>query len=129
MCDIARRVVPELRRAAGEVPLPHQRLSISTLLGISFFVQTVISRRVPLNSRASTKAVARLRAGPLRDGRARPRDLSSTQEARMSDSIPVHGTCDPRFTKVKDLFQQSFDSGEEIGAAVSFVLDGACVVD
>jgi CubicO group peptidase (beta-lactamase class C family) len=30
---------------------------------------------------------------------------------------------------VRELFQHSFDSGEEIGAAVSFVLDGQCVVD
>jgi CubicO group peptidase (beta-lactamase class C family) len=47
----------------------------------------------------------------------------------MSDSIPVHGLCDSRFTKVKDLFQHSFASGEEIGAAVCFVLDGKCVID
>lgn len=47
----------------------------------------------------------------------------------MSDSIPIHGTCDSRFTKVKDLFQSSFDSGQEIGAAVCFVLDGKSVVD
>jgi CubicO group peptidase (beta-lactamase class C family) len=47
----------------------------------------------------------------------------------MSDSIPVHGTCDSRFAKVKELFQHSFDSGQEIGAAVSFVLDGKCVID
>src|SRR5262245_47747809 len=47
----------------------------------------------------------------------------------MSDSIPVHGTCDPRFARVRELFQQSFDGGSEIGAAVSFVLDGKSVVD
>jgi len=47
----------------------------------------------------------------------------------MSDVIPVQGTCENRFIKVKQLFQRSFDSGEEIGAAVSFVLDGKCVVD
>jgi CubicO group peptidase (beta-lactamase class C family) len=47
----------------------------------------------------------------------------------MSNSIPVHGTCDPRFAKVQELFQRSFDAGEEIGAAASFVLDGKCVVD
>jgi CubicO group peptidase (beta-lactamase class C family) len=47
----------------------------------------------------------------------------------MLDSIPVHGTCDPRFNKVKELFQRSFDTGEEIGAAVCFVLDGKSVVD
>jgi CubicO group peptidase (beta-lactamase class C family) len=47
----------------------------------------------------------------------------------MFDSIPVHGTCDPRFGKVKALFQHSFATGVEIGAAVCFVLDGKCVVD
>ena len=47
----------------------------------------------------------------------------------MSDSIPVHGICDSRFTKVKEIFQHSFACGEEIGAAVSFVLDGKCVID
>jgi hypothetical protein len=38
-------------------------------------------------------------------------------------------TCDPRFAKVRQLFQRSFDSGEEIGAAACFVLDGTCVID
>jgi CubicO group peptidase (beta-lactamase class C family) len=47
----------------------------------------------------------------------------------MSEATPVHGTCDSRFTKVKELFQNSFDSGAEIGAAVCFMLDGRCVVD
>jgi len=47
----------------------------------------------------------------------------------MSDATPVHGTCDPRFTKVKELFQHSFDSGAEIGAAVCFILDGRCAID
>jgi CubicO group peptidase (beta-lactamase class C family) len=47
----------------------------------------------------------------------------------MPDSIPVHGTCDPRFARVKELFQQSFDSGTEVGAAACLVLDGECVVD
>src|SRR5579872_1106414 len=43
--------------------------------------------------------------------------------------IAVHGHCETRFVEVRELFQRSFDSGEEIGAAVSFVLDGKCVVD
>ena len=47
----------------------------------------------------------------------------------MSDPIPVHGRCDSRFARVKELFQHSFDSGQEIGAAVCFVLDGKCVID
>jgi CubicO group peptidase (beta-lactamase class C family) len=47
----------------------------------------------------------------------------------MPDATPIHGTCETRFAKVRELFQRSFDSGVEIGAAVSFVLDGKCVVD
>ena len=47
----------------------------------------------------------------------------------MSNSIPIYGSCDPRFVKVRELFQRGFDSGQEIGAAVSFVLDGKSVVD
>ncbi len=47
----------------------------------------------------------------------------------MTSSIPVQGHCDPRFQKVRDLFQQSFDAGSEIGAAIAFTLDGELVVD
>lgn len=41
----------------------------------------------------------------------------------------VHGSCDPRFDHLRDILQRGFDSGEEIGAAVAFVVDGKCVVD
>ncbi len=47
----------------------------------------------------------------------------------MSQAIPVHGICDPRFAKVQEIFQDNFDSGSEIGAAVAFYLDGEPVVD
>ena len=47
----------------------------------------------------------------------------------MSKAMPVHGTCDSRFSRVRELFQQSFDCGREIGAAACFVLDGRTVVD
>src|SRR5579862_8326626 len=47
----------------------------------------------------------------------------------MSDVVAVHGTCDARFIEVRELFQHSFHSGEELGAAVSFVLDGRSVID
>ena len=49
--------------------------------------------------------------------------------SNLTTSIPVNGLCESRFTKVREIFQQSFDSGVEIGAAVSFVLDGKTVVD
>ena len=47
----------------------------------------------------------------------------------MSNAIPINGSCEPRFANVRALFQRSFDSGVEIGGAVSFVLDGKRVVD
>jgi CubicO group peptidase (beta-lactamase class C family) len=47
----------------------------------------------------------------------------------MSNAIVVHGTCDSRFTRIKELFQNSFTAGDEIGAAVCFVLDGRSVID
>jgi CubicO group peptidase (beta-lactamase class C family) len=42
--------------------------------------------------------------------------------------VPIGGTCDERFTGVRDVFRQNFDDGE-IGAACSVVLDGSVVVD
>jgi CubicO group peptidase (beta-lactamase class C family) len=47
----------------------------------------------------------------------------------MPDAIPIHGACEPRFARVRELFQRSLDSGVEIGAAACFYLDGRCVVD
>ncbi len=47
----------------------------------------------------------------------------------MPQALPVNGTCDPRFSQVRELFERSFASGAEIGAAVCFVVDGQCVVD
>ena len=41
----------------------------------------------------------------------------------------VEGHCDPRFAPVRDLFEQSFAGGEELGAAIAFCLDGELVVD
>jgi CubicO group peptidase (beta-lactamase class C family) len=41
----------------------------------------------------------------------------------------VEGICDPRFASLRDIFEKSFADGEEIGAAISFVLDGKLVVD
>lgn len=47
----------------------------------------------------------------------------------MAQTIELRGTCHPRFEGVRKVFQESFDSGAEIGAAVSVVLDGEPVVD
>ena len=41
----------------------------------------------------------------------------------------VHGHCDPRFAKVEEIFANSFKDESEIGASVSFTLDGESVVD
>lgn len=45
-------------------------------------------------------------------------------------SIPnIDGECDPRFSRVRDVFAESFAAGRELGAAVSVTLDGRSVVD
>lgn len=44
-------------------------------------------------------------------------------------SARVEGHCDERFAAVRDAFQKNFSSGEEVGAAVSIVLEGETVVD
>jgi CubicO group peptidase (beta-lactamase class C family) len=41
----------------------------------------------------------------------------------------VQGTYDERFSKVKDLFQQHIDSGEELGASICVYIDGKDVID
>lgn len=48
----------------------------------------------------------------------------------MSAAIPeIHGTCDARFAAVRDAFAANFAEHDEIGAAVSVVVDGRVVVD
>ncbi len=47
----------------------------------------------------------------------------------MSQQVPIHGECDPRFAKVRDAFAQNFESSPELGAAVAVTLDGEPVVD
>jgi CubicO group peptidase (beta-lactamase class C family) len=41
----------------------------------------------------------------------------------------VQGICDPRFAKVKSLFQTYLDSGEEVGASICVNIDGKDVLD
>jgi CubicO group peptidase (beta-lactamase class C family) len=41
----------------------------------------------------------------------------------------VRGTCDSRFTEVRDALAGQLDSGEELGASIYVDLDGAAVVD
>jgi CubicO group peptidase (beta-lactamase class C family) len=46
-----------------------------------------------------------------------------------SDTVPVHGHCDPRFERVREIFTANLGAGHELGSAVAFVLDGEPVVD
>jgi CubicO group peptidase (beta-lactamase class C family) len=43
--------------------------------------------------------------------------------------VDVQGTCDERFAQVRDRFAQAFESGAELGAAVSVSVEGETVVD
>jgi CubicO group peptidase (beta-lactamase class C family) len=47
----------------------------------------------------------------------------------MAEEIAIHGHCDERFARVKAVFRAGFESGTEVGAAVSVVVDGESVVD
>jgi CubicO group peptidase (beta-lactamase class C family) len=41
----------------------------------------------------------------------------------------VQGTCDARFAAVKKAFEEQLESGEELGASIAIVVDGAPIVD
>jgi CubicO group peptidase (beta-lactamase class C family) len=45
----------------------------------------------------------------------------------MSETI--HGTCDPRFARVRDVFVQNFEERNEVGAAAALVVDGKPALD
>lgn len=47
----------------------------------------------------------------------------------MTERTRANGSCDPRFERVRDLFEAGFASGAEIGGALSVVIDGERVVD
>jgi len=42
--------------------------------------------------------------------------------------MKVHGRCDPRFDRLREVFEQSFEAGE-VGASVAVTLDGEAVVE
>lgn len=44
-------------------------------------------------------------------------------------SIEIHGSCNDKFTKVKDAFAANFSNGLDIGASVAVTVDGESVVD
>ncbi|GAA4485749.1 EstA family serine hydrolase [Rhodococcus olei] len=41
----------------------------------------------------------------------------------------ISGTCDPRFTDLRDALRRNLDSGEDLGASIAVTIDGAPVVD
>lgn len=47
----------------------------------------------------------------------------------MGGQTAIHGECDARFAKLREVFQKSFDEDRETGASVAVVLDGRPVVD
>jgi CubicO group peptidase (beta-lactamase class C family) len=47
----------------------------------------------------------------------------------VTQEVPVHGTCHPRFAKVREIFTRGFENGSQLGASVCFTLDGEPVVD
>lgn len=47
----------------------------------------------------------------------------------MAASLPIDGTCHPRFARVREVFAHPFARGRETGAAVCVVHDGEPVVD
>jgi CubicO group peptidase (beta-lactamase class C family) len=47
----------------------------------------------------------------------------------MSETPTIHGTCDPRFARVREVFAENFRERDEVGAAVAITLDGRPMVD
>ena len=47
----------------------------------------------------------------------------------MPTEIPIHGDCDDRFERVREIFRKGFSKDAELGASVCFTLDGEPVVD
>jgi CubicO group peptidase (beta-lactamase class C family) len=44
-------------------------------------------------------------------------------------AVKVEGTCDPKFSRVRDAFVENFEKRNEVGAAAAVMLDGKSVVD
>ena len=44
-------------------------------------------------------------------------------------AVKIEGTCDPRFSRVREVFADSFAHGIEVGAAVAATLDGKPIID
>ena len=44
-------------------------------------------------------------------------------------AVKIEGTCDPKFSRVKDAFAENFEQRNELGAGAAVTLDGKTVVD
>ena len=44
-------------------------------------------------------------------------------------AVKIEGSCDPKFSRVKDAFAENFEKRNEVGAAAAIMLDGKSVVD
>jgi CubicO group peptidase (beta-lactamase class C family) len=44
-------------------------------------------------------------------------------------AVSIQGTCDPKFSRVRDAFAANFESRSELGAACAITIDGKSVVD
>ena len=45
------------------------------------------------------------------------------------NALDIHGTCDPKFEKVKTLFEENFTERDDVGASVAVSVEGEYVVD
>lgn len=52
-----------------------------------------------------------------------------TSDGVIEGRADTHGDCDPRFSRVREVFDAHFAGGEELGAAFTVFLDGEPVVD
>ncbi|MEU4831834.1 serine hydrolase domain-containing protein [Streptosporangium sp. NPDC023615] len=52
-----------------------------------------------------------------------------TAEEATRSGVQTHGHCDPRFSRVREVFDGHFADGEELGAAFAVFVDGEPVVD
>ncbi|NBU39193.1 MAG: hypothetical protein EBS32_13330, partial [Actinobacteria bacterium] len=54
---------------------------------------------------------------------------STTDSTKDTTMPPIHGHCDERFAPVRDVFIRNLESGDDVGASVSLIVDGETVVD
>ena len=74
----------------------------------------------------------------MADGAAAPLSSSACGMATVAagelhkgvgEMAEVHGSCDPRFEKMREILSANIDSGADVGASVAVMLDGELVVD